>query len=137
MRLDFTDSQKASKVFVLGATGFIGSAVTKRLVELGFTNLYCLCRDEVKKGLLCSDLDASCLSFLDGDVSRRDVLREGIEGAAIVLNTSGAASDWGVKGEFWEVNVDAPKSIVGMIEEAGESTHYIHITSASTSPMRF
>jgi nucleoside-diphosphate-sugar epimerase len=130
MVIEFTDSQKQKKVFILGATGFIGFAVTKRLVEMGFENIYCLYRSESRKDKMFRGIDTSAITFLHGDATQLDVLREGVEDADIVVNASGQATDWGIKQEVWEVNVDAPKAMVGMIEEMGALTHYIQITSA-------
>ncbi len=39
MMFDLAAAQKADKIFVLGATGFIGAALVRRLVDLGFTNV--------------------------------------------------------------------------------------------------
>jgi len=133
MEIEFTDSQKASKVFVLGATGFIGAAVVRRLVVLGFTNVHCLYRDEKKRAALCAGIDAGCLSFLHGDVSRPEVLREGVKDAAVVLNAAGYAKGWGAKEDFWAVNVDAPRALVEMMASADDAAgagQFIHISTA-------
>jgi nucleoside-diphosphate-sugar epimerase len=130
MGIEFTESHKGKKVFILGATGFIGFAVTKRLVELGFRNLHCLYRSERKKDEWFRDVDTSGITFLHGEAKQLDVLRKGVEGAEIVFNASGMATDWGHKQEVWEVNVDAPKAMVRMIEQLDALTHYIQVTSA-------
>ena len=134
MEIEFTDSQKASKVFVLGATGFIGAAVVRRLVELGFTNVHCLYRDEKKRAALCAGIDDSCLSFLHGDVSCPEVLREGVKDAAVVLNAAGNAKGWGAKEDFWGVNVDAPRALVEMMalaDDAAGAGQFIHLSTAA------
>ena len=131
MVIEFTDSQKQKKIFTLGATGFIGFAVTKRLVEMGFGNIHCLYRSESKKDEWFQGIDISAITFLHGDAASLDVLRKGVVDASIVVNASGLATDWGIKQEVWEVNVDAPKAMVRMIEEMGTLTHYIQITSAA------
>jgi nucleoside-diphosphate-sugar epimerase len=131
MIIEFTASQKQKKVFILGATGFIGFAVIKRLVELGFSNIHCLYRSEMKKDEMFRGIDTRAITFLHGDAAQLNVVRKGVEGADIVLNASGLATDWGIKQEVWEVNVNAPKAMVRMIEEMGTPTHYIQITSAS------
>ena len=79
-------------ILITGATGFIGAAIVEKLVDLGFTNVWCLCRDELKKEHLCTEVDPSCLSFLDGDVSRTDLLREGVAGASVVVCAAGRAA---------------------------------------------
>ncbi len=131
MKAEFNESQKGKKIFILGATGFIGFAVALRLIDLGFKNIYCMYRDEGKKDQLFSGLSTSSITFLHGDVSQTEVLRRGLENAEIVFNASGAATDWGIKREIWGVNVEAPKAMVRMIEDMKASTHYIHVTSAS------
>jgi len=89
-----------------------------------------LYRSESKKDEWFRGIDTSAITFLHGDATQLDVLRKGVEGADIVVNASGLATDWGIKQEVWEVNVDAPKAMVRMIEEMGALTHYIQITSA-------
>jgi len=131
MKLEFDESQREKKLFILGATGFIGSAVTKRLINLGFKNINCLYRNENLKEKIFSGVDTSAITFLHANVSQSEVLKQGIEGADVVLNVSGAATDWGIKSEVWEVNVSTPKYIVSTIEEMKSATHYIQITSAS------
>jgi nucleoside-diphosphate-sugar epimerase len=127
----FTDWQKTEKIFILGATGFIGAAVVKRLLSLGFTNLHCLYRSEVKRELIFSGTDTSSVTFLKGDVSSIDVIEEGISGAAVVFNASGMAADWGVRAEFYEVNVRIPQAVVGIMESAKTPAQFIHITTAA------
>jgi len=131
VQFSFDASQRAQKIFVLGGTGFIGFAVVRRLAELGFQNVWCLYRDQDKRERMFSSTDTSSITFLQGDVSQGDVLRKGIEEAAIVLNASGVATGWGDKGTFWDVNVRAAQGICGMIREMGAATHFLHITSAS------
>ena len=85
MKAEFNESQKSRKIFILGATGFIGFAVTLRLIDLGFKNIYCMYRDEKKKDQLFSGLNTSSITFLHGDVSQMEVLKQGLENADIVL----------------------------------------------------
>ncbi|MCD6507332.1 NAD-dependent epimerase/dehydratase family protein [Candidatus Poribacteria bacterium] len=127
----FSEPQKEAKIFIIGSTGFIGSAIIRRLVKLGFRDLHCLYRSEERREKVFSGIDTSSITFLQGDVSQQEILRRGIDGAAIVLNASGIARDWGDRREFWLVNVEAPKAIVHMIEEMNAPTHYIHITTAA------
>lgn len=131
MTVNFTPTQKQSKIFILGATGFIGFALAKRLVELGFDQITCLCRSQEKARQLFSGLDTAAITFLYGDVSQPEVLKQGLDGAQIVVNASGSATDWGSHKDIWEVNVEAPKRIIQMIAESPDPAHYIQITSAS------
>ena len=94
VNVELAPSQKEKKLFILGATGFIGFAVTRRLVDLGFKNIHCLYRKERKKDKLFQGMDASGITFLCGDVSQLDLLRKGVEGADIVVNASGLVTDW-------------------------------------------
>lgn len=127
----FSESQKEAGIFIIGSTGFIGSTVVRRLVDLGFHNLRCLYRSEEKREKAFSGIDTSSITFLQGDVSQREILRQGIEGADVIFNASGIVRDWGDRGEFRLVNAEAPKAIVRMLEEIEARTHYIHITSAA------
>jgi nucleoside-diphosphate-sugar epimerase len=131
MNLAFDDKQKKAKIFILGATGFIGAAVVKRLLALGFANLHCLYRSDAKRELVFSGTDTSGVTFIKGDLSSREALEKGVAGAAVVFNASGNAADWGVWREFFEVNVRVPQAIVAMMEAARTPAQFIHITTAA------
>jgi nucleoside-diphosphate-sugar epimerase len=108
----FNDKQKKEKIFILGATGFLGAAVVKRLLSLGFNNLYCLYRSEAKRELIFSGIDTAAVTFLKGDASALDVIQKGVAGAAVV-------------------NVKTPQAIVGMMETTKPRVQYIHLTTAA------
>jgi nucleoside-diphosphate-sugar epimerase len=129
MELYFSPEQKQRKVFILGATGFIGAAVTKRLAALGFVNIHGLYRDADKLESAFPATDTSAITFLEGDMSALAILREGISDAHIVLNAAGVQGGEDTNA-YWLGNVTAPKAIVELMDESGAVAHYIHITSA-------
>jgi nucleoside-diphosphate-sugar epimerase len=131
MKAEFSPAQKEQKVFITGATGFIGSALTRRLVSLGFQNIYCLYRRERKRDRIFKGVDTHAITFLKGDIAQHDVLRQGLDGAAIVVNCAAKANDWGSRWEFRQVNLEGPKAILGMLDEQQAPTQYIELTSGS------
>jgi hypothetical protein len=62
-----------------------GGEVDGQPLELGFCDLHCLYRSEEKREKAFSGTDTSSITFLRGDVSQREVLRQGIDGAATVM----------------------------------------------------
>lgn len=66
MGIKFKKSQKQKKIFILGSTGFAGFAVTRKLIEMGFQNIYCLYRNENKKTRMFQGLNTSAITFLQG-----------------------------------------------------------------------
>lgn len=125
MRPAWTSEQRQRKIFVLGATGFIGSALVKCLATSGFTNVWGSFRSSTKRAEIFKDVDVSRIRFVRGDLSRLDELRSGLESAAIVVNATGVTTDWGPRDLFWEVHVRAPQIVVGSI---ADSTHFIHLS---------
>lgn len=130
MKIEFIHQQKQKKLFITGSTGFIGFALTKRLIELGFKNMYCLYRNDAKKDRMFNNIDISSITFLKGNITQPEILNNGIKDAAIVVNTVGLADEWGVKKEFWEINVSSIKTIADIITDLYQTTHFIHISSS-------
>lgn len=73
-------STLTERIFVIGATGEIGSRVVKTLVRKGIqTTAYI--RDEIKaKELFADEIHSNCLQFVIGDYSTIDVYKNSIEG---------------------------------------------------------
>jgi nucleoside-diphosphate-sugar epimerase len=131
MKTKFTDRQKQTKIFVLGATGFIGSALIKRLVTSGFTNVWAMYRSENKRAELFQGNHGSKITFLQGSASEIDLLKRGIKGAGIVVNAMGMPTDWGILRDFQLINVEIPQAVVRLLAGQKKTAQFIHISSAS------
>jgi len=131
MKIQFTSRQKKTKIFILGATGFIGSALIKRLVALGFTNIWAQYRNENKRAELYRGINTSAITFLRGEVSQIDMLQSGVKDADIVVNAMGMPTDWGILRDFRQINVEVPQTLVRLLAEREAPKHFIHISSAS------
>lgn len=119
------------KIFIIGSTGFIGFALTKKLLSLGFKNIFCSYRYENKRDNLFKNIDLKNITFIKSDLNDFDSLKTGIVDASVIINTSGYVSDWGQKKDFVEVNVECINSILKTIKSKNQKSQYIHITSAS------
>lgn len=71
------------KIFMTGATGFIGGATARHLVEQGH-QLTCLVRDRSKAG----DLESLGCEIVDGDLSSRPRLAEQMSGHDALLHNA-------------------------------------------------
>ncbi len=96
------------KIFITGATGFIGSYLAERLAETDH-EMVCLVRDEGRAG----KLKEHGATLVKGDVTDKDSLVEGMKGCDWVINLAGIYSFWEKRKEiFKEVNIDGTRNIM-------------------------
>ncbi len=89
------------KVFVTGATGFIGGRMTRLLVERG-DDVTALVRDPAKAG----DLAEAGVELLEGDLSSLDAIAAGTRGAEAVIHGA-AIYKIGIPGDEQDQMFDA------------------------------
>jgi dihydroflavonol-4-reductase len=105
------------RVFVTGATGFLGSALAAALQERG-DNVVALVRSPAK----ASDLAALGYDTVVGDLADVEALRSGMDSADAVVHAA-AIYDAGVpasrRGEFYDVNVAGTQRVLEGAARAG------------------
>jgi dihydroflavonol-4-reductase len=111
------------KVLVTGATGFIGQALTKKLVEAGY-DVRTLVRDRRKASVLNGVADV-----VVGDVTDPDAVGRAVRGVEVVFAVAGAFREPQLSDErHREVNVDA----VGHLMAAGKRHGVRRVVHCST-----
>jgi dihydroflavonol-4-reductase len=107
--------QPGDRVLVTGATGFIGSAVTRQLVAGG---------QEVVT-LVEPNVDAANLEGLDvkqvvGDLRRADDVRQVVSGCRAVFHVAALYRFWARDpSAFYAINVEGTRNVLGAASEAG------------------
>jgi len=103
------------RVFLTGATGFIGSHVAQALGARG-DSLCCLCRPTSHR----DDLDDLPIDWAVGDLVDRDSLRRAMIGAEVVFHCAAEyrlyARD---PGEIYRNNVDGTRNVLELAAELG------------------
>jgi len=103
------------RVYVTGATGFIGRHVVQRLCRAGF-EVRCLVRN-IDKAKILIDLGAE---VVQGDVTNRATLAGSMQGCEAVVHLANVYSMWLLKGdEFERVNITGTRSVVECACDAG------------------
>jgi len=102
------------RTFVTGGSGFIGSAVVRRLLEAGHQ-----VKVLVQPGADTRQLEGLPIERVAGDVRERRSLREGMTGCAWVFHVAALYSYWGHRWQdFYETNVEGTRRV---LEAAGET----------------
>jgi dihydroflavonol-4-reductase len=107
--------ESGDRVLVTGATGFIGSAVTRRLLERG---------QEVVT-LVEPNVDAGNLEGLDvkqvvGDLRRADDVRQVVSGCRAVFHVAALYRFWARDpSAFYAINVEGTRNVLGAATDAG------------------
>lgn len=113
------------KIFITGATGFIGTHLVKRLVQTKH-ELYCL----VRKTSNISELDKPGVILITGDVTDKHSLLKGMKGCEWVVNLANVYSFWEPdKRVYKAVNVEGTRKVMECALEAGVSK-VVHISTA-------
>lgn len=103
------------RALVTGATGKVGNAVARRLVERG-DEVVALVRDaERARGALPDGVETAV-----GDVTDLESVRRAVEGVEAVFNCMGIYEQWlPDPGEFDRVNAEGARNVVAAAREAG------------------
>jgi dihydroflavonol-4-reductase len=101
------------RVFLTGATGFIGSHVARALVARG-ESLRCLCRRTSQR----ADLEDLPIDWILGDLTDRDSLRRAMTGAEVVYH---CAADYRLYArdprEIYRSNVEGTRNVLEVAAE--------------------
>jgi len=116
--------------FVTGGTGFIGAALTERLINEGH-EVRVLARNPEKAKALFGDR----VTIVTGDLLDGAVLRKGLEGVDYVFHLAAAVGDYGPRKEFFRVNRDGTLALVDAAAAAGVS-RFIYMSSNAVIGMK-
>lgn len=116
------------KVFVTGATGFIGEKLCYALKERGY-DVHAIIRGGVERG---KHLKANGVQVFPGDLSERDKIREAMEGCQYVIHTAAYAAAWAKNDSyFFDVNVQGAVNVMEIARDLGVE-RVVHTSSAGT-----
>ncbi len=113
------------KALVTGATGFVGSALVKRLVKDGF-QVRCLVRNADK----AEKISLPGTEPVRGDLSDIASLRGICDGCDRVFHAGAKVSDWGKRSEFIKTNVEATRFLLEESQEASVK-RFVFISSST------
>lgn len=101
---------KLSRVMITGATGFIGSHLTRVLCEKRFSvgGVGCL----IREGSSIANLEGLPVEFRTGDVRDSKDLTAAFTGYDWVVHNAAKVSDWGDYDEFFQTNVTGTLNVL-------------------------
>jgi nucleoside-diphosphate-sugar epimerase len=102
------------KALVTGASGFIGSNLSKKLLEQGFQ-----VRTMILPGTPEWYLDGLDVEKVYADVTKPETLPPAAEGLDIVFHLAARASDWGPWDLFMKINAEGSRSMAEAAHKAG------------------
>jgi len=95
-------------IFITGATGFIGSNLTKRLIEEGNT-VHALIRNPAKS----KKINFENVIFKDGDLLNSDSLYQGMKGCEEVYHLAAFARPWAKQRDtYYKINVQGTLNVL-------------------------
>ncbi|WP_088013258.1 NAD-dependent epimerase/dehydratase family protein [Gottfriedia acidiceleris] len=98
------------KVFISGATGFLGKHTTKKLSDMGYSVVAFGRNEEAAKFFI----DMDNVTFLKGDLNDTILLEENIKNVDYVIHCAALAAPFGPFSEFEKTNVVGTRNIVNV-----------------------
>jgi uncharacterized protein YbjT (DUF2867 family) len=115
------------RIFVTGATGFVGHAVVRALLHHGF-----LVRCLVRRGSEAELRGFESIDRVPGDVLKPEGLAEAVEGCAAVIHLVGIIREHRARGiTFERLHPLATANMLGVAHEAGVK-RYVHMSALGT-----
>jgi len=115
------------KVFVTGATGFVGRYVVNELLKQGHETVL-LCREQISPQNQTPPLSLS--SFIVGDILDSSSLEKGVSGCDAVIHLVGIIRETG-RNTFMNVHYNGTKHVVDAALSAGVR-RFIHMSAEGT-----
>ena len=109
------------KIFLTGASGFIGTATTRMLLKQGHV-VYAMSRSEA------SDKAIVSTGAIPIRCQLNEVTIEHLHKSDIVIHAAAMVESWGDRKEFWHTNVEGTRQLVNIAKAAGVK-RFIHIST--------
>jgi nucleoside-diphosphate-sugar epimerase len=117
------------RVFVTGATGFVGLHLVKALLERG-DDVVCLVRDLDRAKLLLGDVAPQ---LVRGDLSDGETLRSGCEDAEIIYHSAGLTTARR-RDEFFAINAEGTRHVLEAAAAAAPSLkRFVYVSSQAAA----
>jgi nucleoside-diphosphate-sugar epimerase len=107
---------------VTGATGFIGSVLTRELLNQGHS-----VRALALPGEDTHALEKLGVEIRRGDLSQPQTMRGICDGIETVFHLAARVTDWGTRDQFYSAIYDATSNL--MKESIGKASHFVYISS--------
>jgi dihydroflavonol-4-reductase len=105
----------AERVFVTGAAGFIGSAITRELLADGHSVVAL-----AEKGADTRNVDGLDIEIVTGDVRDPVTIRKAVAGCQAVFHVAALYRFWSRNPrEFYEINVDGTRNVLAAARDEG------------------
>ena len=118
-------------IFITGASGFIGGALTRALIADG-ASVRALARSDAA----AAKIEALGAEPVRGHLSAPGEIRDAAAGCALAFHAAALPTEWGTKAEFEAANVTGTANVLGGCEEAGVS-RFVHVgTEAACFAMK-
>jgi nucleoside-diphosphate-sugar epimerase len=112
-------------VLVTGASGFLGGALTRALVQRG-QSVRILARRTSKLAQL-DDLD---LEVAYGRLEDQASVKLALDGVSVVYHCAALSADWGPWEAFYQANVLGVRNILQAASEAGGLQRFLHVSTS-------
>ncbi|HPF41100.1 MAG TPA: NAD(P)H-binding protein [Phycisphaerae bacterium] len=120
-----------SRVFVSGATGFVGRHIVRELVSRGFRPV-CLVRDKSKFESVFRDLLPGSYDVVIGDVFNDAALADAVRDCEAAIHLIGIITETPMQGQtFQRVHTEATQRVVDACRLAGVA-RYVHMSALGT-----
>ncbi|MBE9548511.1 MAG: NAD-dependent epimerase/dehydratase family protein [Proteobacteria bacterium] len=93
------------KILVTGGGGFLGSAICRQLMELGYSVV-------AYQRRAADQLQALGVEIVRGDITDLPKLTEAAQGCDAIIHTAGKAGVWGDPAEYRKINVGGTENII-------------------------
>jgi nucleoside-diphosphate-sugar epimerase len=111
------------KILVIGNSGFIGTYLSKKLIDVGF--------EVVGMDIKPPAANESVSSFVLGDVLNTEDIMKAAKGTEVIINLAAKHHDFGVSyEEFFNVNVQGTKNILDCAAQLGIKKFIFYSTVA-------
>jgi farnesol dehydrogenase len=118
------------KIYITGATGFIGSNLTKRLIEEGNT-VHALIRNPARS----KKINFENVIFKNGDLLNSDSLYQGMKGCEEVYHLAAFARPWAKQRDtYYKINVQGTLNVLLAAIKAGVRKIVITSTAGVLGP---
>src|SRR5436190_2954696 len=107
--------------FVTGGSGFVGGALIRRLARDGWS-----VRALARSDSAAAAVEDAGAEPVRGDLSDRDALRTGAEGADVTFHAAAKVGDWGAPEEYERVTVQGTHDALAASRQAGVR-RFVHV----------